>query len=144
MEDKFNKFFKKLMLNDKNSSILYCCFFLFILVLTPILSKKYYDVVKNPLFQVMSLVIIILVAFYNKNLAIIIFMAYAISYSYALITSYNEYIFDNFTGTLDLDVNISDEENSYFDFKYNPSHKIKNVAVLWGSNYLGREIGLNK
>ena len=132
------------MLNDIYSSILYCCFFIFILVLRPILSKKYYDVIKNPLFQVMSLVIIILITFYNKNLAIIVFLAYAISYSYAIITSYNEYIFDNFTGTLDLDANISAEDDSKFNFKYNPSQKIKNVSVLWGSNYLGREIGLNK
>lgn len=137
MEDKFNRFFNKSMKNETYNNIIYFCFFIFILTLTPILSKKYFEVFKNSIFQVMSIILIILVSLYNKNLAVIILMAYAISYSYAIITSYNKSIFEKFVS--DDILEVPEQED-----KFEPTDKIINAEVLWSSNYLGRELGLNK
>lgn len=137
MEDKFNRFFNKSMKNETYNNIIYFCFFVFILTLTPILSKKYFEVFKNSIFQVMSIILIILVSLYNKNLAVIILMAYAISYSYAIITSYNKSIFEKFVS--DDILEVPEQED-----KFEPTDKIINAEVLWSSNYLGRELGLNK
>jgi hypothetical protein len=137
MEDKFNRFFNKSIKNETYNNIIYFCFFIFILTLTPILSKKYFEVFKNSIFQVMSIILIILVSLYNKNLAVIILMAYAISYSYAIITSYNKSIFEKFVS--DDILKVPEQED-----KFEPTDKIINAEVLWSSNYLGRELGLNK
>jgi hypothetical protein len=137
MEDKFNRFFNKSIKNETYNNIIYFCFFIFILTLTPILSKKYFEVFKNSIFQVMSIILIILVSLYNKNLAVIILMAYAISYSYAIITSYNKSIFEKFVS--DDILEVPEQED-----KFEPTDKIINAEVLWSSNYLGRELGLNK
>jgi predicted membrane protein len=125
------------MKNETYNNIIYFCFFIFILTLTPILSKKYFEVFKNSIFQVMSIILIILVSLYNKNLAVIILMAYAISYSYAIITSYNKSIFEKFVS--DDILEVPEQED-----KFEPTDKIINAEVLWSSNYLGRELGLNK
>ena len=137
MEDKFNRFFNKSMKNETYNNIIYFCFFVFILTLTPILSKKYFEVFKNSIFQVMSIILVILVSLYNKNLAVIILMAYTISYSYAIITSYNKSIFEKFVS--DDILEVPEQED-----KFEPTDKIINAEVLWSSNYLGRELGLNK
>jgi hypothetical protein len=85
----------------------------------------------------MSIILVILVSLYNKNLAVIILMAYTISYSYAIITSYNKSIFEKFVS--DDILEVPEQED-----KFEPTDKIINAEVLWSSNYLGRELGLNK
>jgi len=141
MYDKFNIFFKKCMNNKTYSNTIYLCFYLFILSLSPILSKGYYKIFKNTLLQICLIIIILLTSLYNKKLTIVILLAYCISYSYAIITKYNNLVFENFDMDTGLEIFPKTKKNESLKSMIDNE---KNVKILWSDNYLGKQLGLNK
>lgn len=141
MYDKFNIFFKKCMNNKTYWNVIYLCFFLFILSLTPILSKSYYKIFTNTLLQICLIIIILLTSLYNKKLTIIVLITYCISYSYAIITKYNNLVFERFDMNTGLGIFPKTKKNESLESIIDNE---KNVKILWSDNYLGKQLGLNK